>query len=90
MAGARCSTIDTSGKARNAHAGVIGIGDKPHRLPTVEAVLNGSTIDEATIAKAEPPRLQRSSRRTTSMSAAYRRSLVGTMVERARKSAAAQ
>src|SRR5438445_10796241 len=43
---------DASGKARNAHVGVIGIGDKPHRLGAVETILNGRAIDEATIAKA--------------------------------------
>ena len=56
----------------------------------VEAVLNGQTIDDATIAKAEaaasaavdPPD-------DIHASAAYRRALVGTMVERALKNAAA-
>ena len=35
------------GKARNAHAGAIGVGDTPVRLTAVEQVLNGSAIDEA-------------------------------------------
>ena len=30
---------DAGGKARNAHVGVIGVGDRPLRLPAVEAVL---------------------------------------------------
>jgi carbon-monoxide dehydrogenase medium subunit len=75
---------DAGGKATNAHVGVIGVADRPLRLPTVEAVLNGTTIDEATIAKADA---------ATSAaidpdddihaSGAYRKSLAGTMVERA-------
>jgi carbon-monoxide dehydrogenase medium subunit len=50
---------DAGGKAVNAHVGVIGVADRPRRLPSVDA------------------------------SAAYRRALVGTMVERALKHAAA-
>jgi len=81
---------DARGKARNAHVGVIGVGDRPLRLTAVEDVLNGESIDEATIAKADAA--------TSAVvdpqddihaSAAYRRSLVGTMVERALKSASA-
>ena len=33
MAAARCSITTTGGKARNAHIGVIGVGDRPMRLP---------------------------------------------------------
>jgi aerobic carbon-monoxide dehydrogenase medium subunit len=81
---------DATGKARDAHVGVIGIGDTPQRLAAVEAVLNGHAVDEETIAKAEaaasaavdPPD-------DIHASAAYRRALVGTMVERALRSAAA-
>jgi carbon-monoxide dehydrogenase medium subunit len=81
---------DASGKARNAHVGVIGIGDRPHRLGPVEAVLNGSTVDEATIAKAEADASATvEPQEDIHASAAYRRALVGTMVERALKSAAA-
>ena len=81
---------DERGKARNVHVGVVGVADRPLRLDAVEAVLNGQTIDEATIAKAEaaasaavdPPD-------DIHASGAYRRALVGTMVERALKSASA-
>ena len=81
--------LDKSGKASNAHVGVIGVGDRPQRLKLVEAVLDGHAIDEATIAKAaaaasaavEP-------QEDIHASAAYRRALTGTMVERALKSAA--
>src|SRR3954453_22464417 len=44
---------DPDGKACNAHVGAIGVGDRPLRLDAAEAVLNGQSIDEATIAKAE-------------------------------------
>jgi carbon-monoxide dehydrogenase medium subunit len=82
---------DKSGKASNAHVGVIGVGDTPLRLPQVEALLNGRVIDEATIAEAD--KLASESVNPSDdihASAAYRKSLVGTMVERALKDAAAR
>lgn len=82
---------DTAGKARNAHVGVVGVADRPLRLPSVEAVLNGATIDEATIVKAEAATSAAvDPEDDIHASGAYRRSLVGTMVERALKSAATQ
>jgi carbon-monoxide dehydrogenase medium subunit len=80
---------DARGGARNAHVGAIGIADRPLRLPAVEAVLNGRTVDEAAIADAEaaaaaaidPPE-------DIHATAAYRRALLGTMVERALRDAA--
>ena len=81
---------DERGKARNAHVGVIGVGDRPLRLAAVEDVLNGESIDEATIAKADAATSAAvEPQDDIHASAAYRRSLVGTMVERALKSAAA-
>jgi carbon-monoxide dehydrogenase medium subunit len=81
---------DARGRATNAHVGVIGVADRPLRLAAVEALINGQTIDEATIAAAEaaaaaavdPPE-------DIHASAAYRRALAGTMVERALRQAAA-
>jgi carbon-monoxide dehydrogenase medium subunit len=81
---------DGRGRAINAHVGVIGVADRPLRLPGVEALLNGATIDAATIALAEaaaaaavdPPD-------DVHAGADYRRALVGTMVERALRQAAA-
>ena len=32
---------DAGGKATNAHVGIIGLGDRPRRLPEVEAAING-------------------------------------------------
>jgi carbon-monoxide dehydrogenase medium subunit len=80
---------DARGRATNAHVGVIGVADRPLRLPTVEAVIDGRTIDAATIAAAEaataaavdPPE-------DIHAGAAYRRALAGTMVERALQQAA--
>jgi carbon-monoxide dehydrogenase medium subunit len=80
---------DANGQVRNAHVGVIGVSDRPLRLPAVEAVLNGNTIDEATIAKAEAAASAAvEPQDDIHASAAYRRALVGTMVERALLSAA--
>jgi carbon-monoxide dehydrogenase medium subunit len=82
---------DASGKAVNAHVGVIGVGDRPQRLPSVEAMLNGQLIDEATIAKAEAAtHAAVDPQSDIHASAAYRRALAGTMVERALKQAAAR
>jgi carbon-monoxide dehydrogenase medium subunit len=81
---------DERGKARNAHVGVIGVGDRPMRLTAVEDVLNGESIDEATIAKADAATSAAvDPQDDIHASAAYRRALVGTMVERALRSAAA-
>jgi aerobic carbon-monoxide dehydrogenase medium subunit len=76
--------LDGSGKARNAHVGVIGVGDRPHRLPAVEAALNGQVIDEAAIAQAEAATCAAVEPQSDiHASADYRRALAGTMVERA-------
>ncbi len=81
---------DERGKARNAHVGVIGVGDRPLRLTAAEDVLNGESIDEATIAKADAATSAAvEPQDDIHASAAYRRSLVGTMVERALRIAAA-
>ncbi len=81
--------VSKDGRAANAHVGVIGVGDRPARLPSVEAVLNGVRVDADAIARAAAA----ASAAVTPQddihaSAAYRRSLVGTMVERALTTAA--
>ena len=79
-----------SGKATNAHVGVIGVGDYARRLPTVEAAINGNTIDDATIAKAAAAASAAVEPNSDiHASAAYRKALTGTLVERALKAAAA-
>jgi aerobic carbon-monoxide dehydrogenase medium subunit len=90
MAAAAVWYDQDGGKARNAHVGVVGVGDRPLRLTAVEAVLNGRVIDEAAIAQAEAAASAAVDPQTDiHASADYRRALVGTMVERALKSATA-
>jgi carbon-monoxide dehydrogenase medium subunit len=72
------------GKAANAHVGVIGACQRPHRIREAEAALNGRVVNAASIREAaaaaqkavDPPG-------DLHASAAYRRSLVGTLLERA-------
>ena len=81
---------DAGGRAANAHVGVIGVGDRPVRLATVEAALNGARVDAAVIARAAAAASAAvDPQDDIHASAAYRRSLVGTMVERALMSASA-
>jgi carbon-monoxide dehydrogenase medium subunit len=81
---------EEGGKVRNAHVGAIGVADRPLRLPAVEQVLNGNKIDDAIIAKAEAA-ASASVEPADDIHAggAYRKALIGVMVERALKSAAA-
>jgi carbon-monoxide dehydrogenase medium subunit len=75
--------VDDYGKAIDAHIGVIGACTRPHRIAQAEAALNGRVVDAAAIQAAaraaekavEPPE-------DLHASAAYRRSLVGTLLER--------
>jgi carbon-monoxide dehydrogenase medium subunit len=81
---------EDGGKVRNAHVGAIGVADQPVRLPAVEQVLNGNKIDEATIAMAEAAASAAvDPDDDIHASGAYRKALIGVMVERALKSAAA-
>jgi len=90
MAAAMLFYDDDGGKARNAHVGAIGVADRPLRLTAVEQVLNGSAIDEATIAKAEAAASASvDPADDIHASGAYRKALVGVMVERALRRAAA-
>jgi carbon-monoxide dehydrogenase medium subunit len=76
--------LDQAGKAANAHIGVIGIGDRPQRLSAAEVALNGRAVNAATIAEAEAAASAAvEPQDDIHASAAYRRVLVGTMVERA-------
>ncbi len=89
MAAAAVFYDDDSGTARNAHVGVIGVGDRPMRLPSVETILNGQKVNEALIAKAESAAAAAvDPRDDIHASGAYRKALVGVMVERALKAAA--
>ena len=76
--------LDASGKAANTHIGVIGACIRPHRIAQAEAALNSRTVDEAAIqatARAAEEALDPPS--DLHASAAYRRSLAGTLLERA-------
>jgi carbon-monoxide dehydrogenase medium subunit len=76
--------IAADGTACNAHVGVIGACNRPHRVPQAEAALNGRRLEATTVASAakaleaalDPPS-------DLHASAAYRRSLAGTLLERA-------
>ncbi len=80
---------DRDRRASNAHVGVIGACDRPRRLQEVETLLNGHPVDESLIREAaataartiDPPE-------DLHASAAYRRGLVATLVERALRAAA--
>ena len=81
---------EDGGKARNAHVGAIGVGDTPLRLPAVEQAINGNAIDEAVITKAEAAASASvDPHDDIHASGAYRKALVGVMVERALRAAAA-
>ncbi len=80
---------DGSGRAANAHVAVVGVGDKPARLSSVEAVINGQIVDAATAERAAAATSAAvDPQDDIHASAAYRRSLAGTMVERALLAAA--
>ena len=80
---------DAGGKATNAHVGVIGLGDRPCRIPEVEAAIDGQVVDEALMERAaEITSANVEAQADIHASAEYRRSLAGTMVERALRDAA--
>jgi aerobic carbon-monoxide dehydrogenase medium subunit len=81
---------DERGRAHDPHVGVIGACSRPHRLLTVEAMLAGHAVDEPTIrAAAEAAGAAVDPPDDLHASAAYRRALVTTLVERALRAAAA-
>jgi carbon-monoxide dehydrogenase medium subunit len=81
---------EDGGKARNAHVGAVGVADRPLRLTAVEQVLNGNKIDEVVIAKAEAAAAAAvDPADDIHAGGTYRKALLGVMVERALRSAAA-
>ncbi len=79
---------DGVGKVENCHIGVIGVADRPLRLAAAENVLNGKRADEPTIAAvAAAASAAVDPADDIHGSGAYRRVLLGTLVERALKSA---
>jgi carbon-monoxide dehydrogenase medium subunit len=80
---------DERGHVRDPHIGVIGACSHPHRLPAVEAVLAGCAVEEPAIrAAAEMAAAAVNPPDDLHASAAYRRALVVTLVERALRAAA--
>jgi carbon-monoxide dehydrogenase medium subunit len=72
------------GALHDAHIGVIGATDRPRRLGAAEAILNGRVLDEESIAAAaEAAALAVDPLSDLHGSAAYRRSLVATLLARA-------
>jgi carbon-monoxide dehydrogenase medium subunit len=90
LAGVAVFYDESGGKAKNVHIGALGVADRPLRLGAAEKVLEGQTIDDEAIARAEaaaaaavePPD-------DIHASGAYRKTLVGVMLERALRSALA-
>ncbi|MBM3529821.1 MAG: xanthine dehydrogenase family protein subunit M [Alphaproteobacteria bacterium] len=81
--------LDAGGKATNAHIGTIGVGDRPRRLAKAEAALNGQAVTEALAVKVgEAAAAEVDPQEDIHASAAYRRSLTGTLCERALLAAA--
>ncbi len=89
MAAAAVFYDDDGGKARNAHVGAIGVADTPLRLTAAEDAINGNAIDEGLIAKAEAAASASvDPADDIHASGAYRKALIGVMVERALRDAA--
>jgi carbon-monoxide dehydrogenase medium subunit len=89
LAGIALGYDENGGKAGNAHIGVFGVGDRPRRLQAAEAALNGHAVDDAiavTVGEAAAAAVE--PQEDIHASAAYRRSLTGTLTERALKAAA--
>jgi aerobic carbon-monoxide dehydrogenase medium subunit len=81
---------DEKGRARDARVGVIGAADTPLRLAAAEQVLNGRVVDDAAIAAAKAASEAVDPPDDIHAPAAYRRALVGTLLERALKRASLQ
>jgi carbon-monoxide dehydrogenase medium subunit len=83
--------LDESGKARNTHIGAIGVGDRPARLTAAEAEVDGKVVDLAVSERAcAAASAAVDPKDDIHASGAYRKSLIGTMVERALLGACAQ
>jgi len=83
--------VNEAGEARNTHIGAIGVGDRPVRLTAAEAEVNGRLVDQAVTERAcAAASAAVDPQDDIHASGAYRKSLIGTMVERALLSACAQ
>ncbi len=76
--------LDAAGRAHNTHIGVIGASDRPRRLTAAEAKLDGQVVDARSIGEAACAAAGACDPADDlHASAAYRRNLVGVLVERA-------
>ncbi|MEX2455190.1 MAG: xanthine dehydrogenase family protein subunit M [Rhodospirillaceae bacterium] len=90
LAGAGLYYDEIDGRAANVRIGVIGTGDRPQRLPAAEFELKGHPVDGAAIARAAAAAAASVEMHDDiHASAAYRKALVGTLVERGLEIAAA-
>jgi aerobic carbon-monoxide dehydrogenase medium subunit len=76
--------LDEGRCAANVHIGAIGVADRPVRLASAETALNGKPVNENSIAAAvAAARAEIDPPSDIHAPAAYRRSLLGTLLERA-------
>jgi aerobic carbon-monoxide dehydrogenase medium subunit len=81
---------ERNGKAHNAHVGAIGVGDRPQRLAAAETAIDGHVVDIPVSERAGAAASAAVTPQTDiHASAAYRKALLGTLVERALQSACA-
>jgi carbon-monoxide dehydrogenase medium subunit len=91
LAGVAVYYDEEDGRAANTHIGVIGAGARPQRIGPAEAAVNGRAVDEQAILSASRAAAAAvDPADDLDASAAYRRSLVGALVERALKLAASR
>src|SRR5277367_4779775 len=82
--------VDGDRRARNAHVGAIGVGDRPQRLASAEAAINGHVVDIAVSERAGAAASDTVTPQSDiHASAAFRKALLGTLVERALQGACA-
>jgi aerobic carbon-monoxide dehydrogenase medium subunit len=83
--------LDAQQRACNVHVGVVGACSRPHRLAAAEAALTGKVVDaQAITAAARAASAEVEPSTDIHASAAYRRALVGTLLERALQQAASR
>lgn len=82
---------DEEGRIRHPHIGAFGVGDTPLRLPASEQELDGMKPDAAVFARAVQSGIAAVDPRSDiHADARYRRTLLGTMLDRAVQSATAR
>ena len=90
MAGVALFYDQQDGRAQNTHIGVIGASSRLQRITIAEAAVNGRIVDEQTIVSAaQAAAAAVDPVDDVDASAAYRRALVATLVERAFRASAA-